>query len=104
MKKANTPKASNQTPLQINSSKITLQQGTANNEHIATAVGRTFLVYRSGVPVGKKIALTVESHTTQHNCDEGTVFLLDPGVKIGIPTREECYPDTIKFLRVTVSG
>lgn len=101
--KADTSILSSEVPVTIKSSKKTLRRGTAEKELTAAAEGRTFLVYRNGLSQGKKIALSVGSHTSKHACDDGTVFLLDPGVKIGLPTNEECYPDAIKFLMVIVT-
>lgn len=64
------------------------------------AKGRTFLVYWNGVLYGKKIVLSVGSYMLKYVCDDGTVFLLNLGVKIGILINKECYLDTIKFLMV----
>lgn len=100
----NIPKPPGQANYRIVSNKITLRRGTAQNEHVAAAEGRTFLVCRDGLPQGKKIGLTVGSDTSQHACDNGSVFLLEPGVKIGVPTEEECYPDAVKLLKVVVMG
>ncbi|KAM3562087.1 hypothetical protein ARSEF4850_002935 [Beauveria asiatica] len=43
--KPNIPKPPNQANYRIVSNKMTLRQGTAQNEHIAAAEGRTFLRY-----------------------------------------------------------
>lgn len=103
-KKANIPQLSKRKQYKLDTGKITLRRGTANHEFVVPDEGRTFFVYRDGVPQGKKVALTAGGLTSPHPLKDGTVFVLNPGDKIELPEQGELYADEIKLLKVTVTG